>query len=1374
MKYIKTLFVILGLLLLLFVGGIAFAGFTQTGTRLALNIALPLINSDNLKISIDEPSALLSGDLTAKHIAIADAEDTWLEIDNLKADWSPVDLLSATLKVNALSADAVNLDRLPESDSTGDTSSGGLPVALDINGISLPQVILGETFSGKTEKLALNGNLALDQDRIATDLKATDLNRGDAEVVAKVDYDVAANNLALDLNVNEANGGFVSSLLKLPGDPALAINVEGKGPLNNWKGEAHGALEGVEVVRFDANYRQPESGKNIIAVSGGGALDALMPPAVSPLFAGTTKVDVEAEIGTEGSVSVNRGLVQTGALSAKVSGRYTPEGQNDLQAQITALNDVADFNFLTDDGGWRVLLKSADIAISGPAEASNITVNAALDKVEVQAGEIDGVNLSIRSGAFDLKNRAGAISATLRVDSSRFDDENLDRLVEAPLTLGLPLTVDGDQVSVEGAELQSASIGGTFDAQYDLAESTGSADFKLFAAPSVLPPDLAANVTKATGLEGRATFSADGNFALPTLTIDSELLSAQGSASLDDGAISADLTGKIPDLSLWRSDLSGEAELAAKASGTLAQPSASFEFSVAEAMVSGQELQDLSASLSGQVNEVGPAASLRVEGVLGGQTVQAEADLQTLENGGYSIPNIKAEAGANQLQGSLTLTKALEPNGRFSFDLPEIGLLGAIAGQEMAGDLKGTAEISQTDGELAAKIDATGSRLSIASAEIVEPVVHVTTQGPLISGRVETASISASGNRIDNPVLTFDRDGNAVAFDFAARYDNADAKANGTITTGDATTVALETLNVKPRGIPISLKEPASIVVANGGARIESASLSVGGGSLDISGSVGDDLAITAKLSSIPASLANTFAQDLGAAGSISGTVKVTGTPSDPDVAYDLRLDGSSVAQMRSLGIGSISASANGRFQRNNLSLDLAAKNAAGLSLNGGGSINLSSNTLDLRFSGPLSTSLLNGATAGQGISFTGTANADVTVSGSFASPQINGRVTLDNVGADLVRQNISVQGVTGEVQLQGDTATLSDVKGNFSNGGSFTASGTVGTSGDFPADLTINLNGVQYTDGNLVSATLGGEVKITGGLTGTPTIAGTINVAQANITVPETLPTSIAAINLEHKNAPADVARQYAEIKPANTGDGNQAAANLDLTVKAPNQIFVRGRGMDAELGGTVGINGTTSNPIVSGGFEMIRGRLSLLGKRLDFTSGKIGFSGGLIPNLALNATTKAGSTTVTIGVDGPANDPQFTFSSSPSLPEDEVLAQLVFQQSTSKLSPFQIAQLADAVAQLTGARTGSVFSKLRQAGGLDNLDVTSDDAGNAEVTAGKYLNSKTYLELQQNTGTGSGKAIINLDVGRGVTLRGEADSDGAGAAGIFYEKEY
>ncbi|MGD9914904.1 MAG: translocation/assembly module TamB domain-containing protein, partial [Rhizobiaceae bacterium] len=85
------------------------------------------------------------------------------------------------------------------------------------------------------------------------------------------------------------------------------------------------------------------------------------------------------------------------------------------------------------------------------------------------------------------------------------------------------------------------------------------------------------------------------------------------------------------------------------------------------------------------------------------------------------------------------------------------------------------------------------------------------------------------------------------------------------------------------------------------------------------------------------------------------------------------------------------------------------------------------------------------------------------------------------------------------------------------------------------------------------------------------------------------------------------------------------------------------------------------------------------------------------------------------------------------------------------------------------------SLLTTLRSKIGIDDLDVTTDaTTGDAAVSAGKYLNDNTYVTIQKGEKAGSGKATINLDVGRGVKLRGEAAEDGKAKGGIFYEKEY
>jgi translocation and assembly module TamB len=46
--------------------------------------------------------------------------------------------------------------------------------------------------------------------------------------------------------------------------------------------------------------------------------------------------------------------------------------------------------------------------------------------------------------------------------------------------------------------------------------------------------------------------------------------------------------------------------------------------------------------------------------------------------------------------------------------------------------------------------------------------------------------------------------------------------------------------------------------------------------------------------------------------------------------------------------------------------------------------------------------------------------------------------------------------------------------------------------------------------------------------------------------------------------------------------------------------------------------------------------------------------------------------------------------------------------------------------------------------------------------------------VTIEKGAKAGSGRAAIDLDVGRGVKLRGEARDDGEAKGGIFFEREY
>jgi translocation and assembly module TamB len=225
-------------------------------------------------------------------------------------------------------------------------------------------------------------------------------------------------------------------------------------------------------------------------------------------------------------------------------------------------------------------------------------------------------------------------------------------------------------------------------------------------------------------------------------------------------------------------------------------------------------------------------------------------------------------------------------------------------------------------------------------------------------------------------------------------------------------------------------------------------------------------------------------------------------------------------------------------------------------------------------------------------------------------------------------------------------------------------------------------------------------------------------------------------------------------------------------VTISAMNRIFVRGRGIYAELGGNLQVNGSARAPQVTGGFELLRGSLMLLSSRLTFTRGNVTFHGDVMPDLDLVAETSAGGVTAQISVTGPAVQPAFQITSNPSLPYDEILSRILFQKSSGSLSGFQALQLANAVATLSGK--ADAFENVRKSLGVDSLDISTSASGGALVSATRAINDRVSVGVTTGARPQDNGVNLNFDVTRHVRLQAGVDSSGGSSAGVGLDWEY
>lgn len=404
-----------------------------------------------------------------------------------------------------------------------------------------------------------------------------------------------------------------------------------------------------------------------------------------------------------------------------------------------------------------------------------------------------------------------------------------------------------------------------------------------------------------------------------------------------------------------------------------------------------------------------------------------------------------------------------------------------------------------------------------------------------------------------------------------------------------------------------------------------------------------------------------------------------------------------------------------------------------------------------------------------------GTAGYDLTLNGPLALSSLNGQLQMDGTRLVVTNPAMALTLTQARVQMAGEAARI-EITSNADRGGTITTSGTLGLSGAMQNNLALRLTDLALSDPALYSTTVSGDLAINGPLTGATAISGALTLGETNIVVnPSGLGAGGDLLDVTHVGETA--AQRQTRVRAGAVSEESDTKSTspglpLNITVTAPGRIFVRGRGLDAELGGKVQLKGSSRDIQPVGQFSLIRGRLSLLGQRIDMSEGTLTMQGDLDPSLRLVGETEANDIVVQLILAGRISAPDLTLTSAPSLPEEEILSQLLFGRDMSEISALQAAQMASAIATLTGSGN-DIVGNIRDSFGLDDLDFKTSEDGTSALKVGKYLSEKVYTDVTIDQ---DGKSVINLnlDATDNITIKGSAGSDGETGIGVFFEKDY
>ncbi|GHF31303.1 hypothetical protein GCM10017044_28510 [Kordiimonas sediminis] len=267
----------------------------------------------------------------------------------------------------------------------------------------------------------------------------------------------------------------------------------------------------------------------------------------------------------------------------------------------------------------------------------------------------------------------------------------------------------------------------------------------------------------------------------------------------------------------------------------------------------------------------------------------------------------------------------------------------------------------------------------------------------------------------------------------------------------------------------------------------------------------------------------------------------------------------------------------------------------------------------------------------------------------------------------------------------------------------------------------------------------------------------GSITVNRATFQMPKQLPVSVVDLEVEEINLP--ISKSASDTDIFNAFD-KKRQTTLDLAITIPRRLYLNGRGLQSEWRGALSLGGTTNDPRLLGQLSLEQGQFAFGSKSFDLTEGRVTFAGqkGFDPSLLLSAKYQDRNIMANLSIAGQASAPRYTLSSSPSLPEDEIVARVLLGRSVSELSALQLAELASA---LNGLRGGGFdgLGKVRRLIGLDTFSISDSQTGDghALITGGKYLHDNVYLEVETTPASSETATRLKINLTKRLLLQTE-----------------
>lgn len=1363
-----------------------FAVNTGAGKRYVVNQINALEFASGLDIDVGTIEGSLFGELTIRQIQVKDLKGTVFYAPEATLDWRPFAYFRNHIDIRALKIPKARLFRLPELRATGDPDAPLLPdIDIDIGSLEVGRLEIDPAVSGRQHLMRLAGGAKISDGRAQLGLAAITIAEGSlagGDVLRlKLDAVPEANRFDVDARLTGPGNGFVAGMIGV--DRPIDVFLGGRGDWAAWQGKAGATLAGDQVADLSILGKD-----GTFTVTGPFEAGQFLAPGILRNLLGSStqmnlvtrfeqrRADTKLRLSSPSAAVAMEGVVdlannqfdavklaarlsrpqaiapnmtgQNVRLAAVLNGPFaTPFVAYDLTASMLGF-DQTRIEGLRARGRAKVDTNKIRIPVSGTARriaGINPAFGSLLNNVRVD-GTLNMAGASILSD--DLKVRSDKLRGTVVLAAN---------MARGEYRAGLQGQVDRYQVESVGlfdidSKLDVVSRGQGFAIKGRVAARSRRID--MASARDILGG-------QAVG-SANIDYGTNGILRLDTIRLTSPGLRITSGRGIygPNGRIDFDLAGTSRQYG----------PVAVKLTGTSSRPDILLR---AANPGFGLGLSNVEAFVRST------AAGYAITATGGSRYGPFNADIVLLSRSGPMTVDVRRLTVAGlDFRGRVQQTRAGPYQGQL--DVSGQGLTGVVrlaaSGQYQRADIDAHARDATIPGEPPITI----RRGIIRGTAILYP------GKPQITGDIQLAGVRRGGTAIE-------------ALRGRINYQNGSggaqliAQGRSGVPYRIAANVALspELIRVAAKGtvnrIPFSLARPAEIYKQGADWVLRPATIAFPQGNVRLAGRYGNSLVLQTRMDQLDLSIVNAFIPNLGFAGKVTGSVDFIQGAGQSVPRGQARLN---IANFTRTGIVTVATPVDiafaGRLDGNGANSAAVIRRGgavigrmqARLSPLGGGSSwteRLMSAPLSggIRYNGPAQ--VLWSLTGITGRSVSGPVGLAADFTGSINNPDVRGVVRANNLTFDDETYGTRITNLAIQGRFNEDRLRIVEMSGR-AGSGTVTGSGTVGLSAaaGYPIDINLKLANARIARSNALGATATGEINVRNSPSGGALISGELALPTARYELTRSGAAQIAELEgVRRKGEPLQTPEEMAK----RTGSDVPSIWKLDIRLRARSGVTVTGMGLDSDWAADLRITGTSAAPAIAGTATLIRGDYSFSGSRFELTEGEVDFDGSIPtnPRIRVAGTTELDGVDISVNVTGRGLDPQITFTSVPSLPQDEIMSRLLFGGSVTELSALQLVQLGASLNTLRGGG-GGAMGRLRGATGLSRLRILGADEATGRGTAlsaGFNLGKDIYLEVITDA-RGFTATQIEIALTRALSLLTQAGTQGATNVNLRYRKQY